>query len=632
MRENHVLAGRYQLLEKIGSGGMADVFHAHDLVLKRDVAIKILKNQFTDDAQFVNRFRQEAQAAARLNHPHIVAIYDVGQQDGCYYIVMEYVAGETLKDMISRRRSLPVAEALEITLQIAQALHFAHQNGLVHCDIKPANILIDRYGRVRVADFGIARAVSSATMAHTSSIVGSVHYLSPEQARGSLVDARSDIYSLGVALYEMLSGKLPFTGDSAVAIAVKHLQEEPRPLADHVHLPQFVEAIVDRALTKDVIYRYQSVEQLTADAEKALQLLRQGKTAVGAEELPTQFISGVRHNTMVIDRRQFKSQKTAAAGVEQNGDGRRGRFRWLILAGLLLLLLAGFGTGMYLVYGNFWSARDVVVPDVVGKDATTAIAMLQSEKLNASISEQVNDKVKPGFVISQDPPAGSRVKEQRRITLYISKGAEATYVPDLRGLGKDEAVNMLTQAGLLLGRVSERESAGDKPGTVIDQSLRANSQTTKGTTVDIVISAASRMSVPDLRGLTVGDARQKLEGMKLKLGNVDEVPADSYPVGTVVTQKPLAGGEIPVGGTVDVAIARQAQPTVSRQTVVVVDVPAGGTARQTVQIVLTDNDGRRVVYDEVHKPGDHIEKTVQTAGTGKIQVFINGTLVQTQQI
>lgn len=622
---NRTLDNRYTILEHIGGGGMADVYRAHDKLLDRSVAVKILRSQFTNDDEFVTRFRREAQAAAKLSHPNIVNMYDVGCDDETYYIVMEYISGETLKEKIQANGPLPVELAIRISLEIAEALEHAHQNNLIHCDIKPHNILVTRSGRIKVTDFGIARAVTSATMTHTGTIIGSVHYFSPEQAKGSAIGAKSDIYSLGVVLYEMLTGTVPFVGETPVSIALKHLQEEPKPLRDiNPSIPPLAEAVVLKAMAKEPEARFANITEMIEDLKLAQNYLRDDQTRrLSREDFPTQILPRVTVNE--IDANNIEPVQDGQI-TQQNGKPRK----WLW--GLLALLLLGFAIGAFLAYGKFWSASEINVPNVVGKQVEVAKNILTGQNLRVSVSETFNDKVPSGQVVSQYPEAGSTVKEQRTITLFVSKGGEITVVPDLRGLNRRDAELQIKNAGLQLGYVDEQFA--DVPAdTVVSQNPRPPAQVNKNTAIDLVISKGSgprKIMMPDFRGSPINTVNTQLESLKLKLGTTTEVASDKYPAGTITGQNPAPATETTEGTTVDFTVAK-GNAGAAKRAVVQIAVPEGA-AKQAVQIVVTDSNGRRVVYENVHKPGDKVEKTIEGVGQVRVQVYINGILLQEQTI
>lgn len=620
---NRTLDNRYTILEHIGGGGMADVYRAHDKLLDRSVAVKVLRSQFTNDEEFVTRFRREAQAAAKLSHPNIVNMYDVGCDDETYYIVMEYISGETLKERIQANGPLPVELAIRIALEIAEALEHAHQNNLIHCDIKPHNILVTRSGRIKVTDFGIARAVTSATMTHTGTIIGSVHYFSPEQAKGSAIGAKSDIYSLGVVLYEMLTGTVPFVGETPVSIALKHLQEEPKPLRDiNPSIPPLAEAVVLKAMAKEPEARFANITEMIEDLKLAQNYLRDDQTRrLSREDFPTQILPRV-------NEKDVNNIEPVQDGQMTQANGKPRKWLW----GLLALLLLGFAIGAFLAYGKFWSASEINVPNVVGKQADVAKNILTGQNLRVSVSETFNDKVPSGQVVSQYPEAGSTVKEQRTITLFVSKGGEVTVVPDLRGLNRRDAELQIKNAGLQLGYVDEQFA--DVPAdTVVSQNPRPPAQVNKNTAIDLVISKGSgprKLMMPDFRGSPINTVNTQLESLKLKLGTITEVASDKYPVGTITGQNPAPATETTEGTTVDFTVAK-GNTGAAKRAVVQIAVPEGA-AKQAVQIVVTDSNGRRVVYENVHKPGDKVEKTIEGVGQVRVQVYINGMLLQEQTI
>lgn len=619
---NRTLDKRYTILERIGGGGMADVYRAHDKLLDRSVAVKVLRSQFTSDEEFVTRFRREAQAAARLSHPNIVNIYDVGCDEDIYYIVMEYISGETLKERIQRAGQLSIESAVRIALEIAEALENAHQNGLVHCDIKPHNILTTKAGRIKVTDFGIAKAVTSATMTHTGTIIGSVHYFSPEQAKGAAVGAKSDIYSLGVVMYEMLTGTVPFNGETPISIALKHLQEEPRPLREsNPDVPPLVEAIVLKAMAKEPDQRFNDISEMITDLRLAQNYLRDDHTRrLSREDYPTQVLPRI---TPPAGDGEVKTQQPVAARTRSKA--------WIwALTGLLMV---AFVTGAFLAYGKFWSLNEVVVPSVVGKQVDSARNILTDKNLRVSVVESFHDKIPAGQVISQNPEAGSTVKEQRTINLIVSKGGEITVVPDVRGLNRRDAELQIKNAGLTLGRIDEQFAPNTVADTVINQNPRPPAQVVKATTIDIVISKGpepKKLALPDFRGSPLSTVGSQLESLKLKQGKVTEAVSDKYPAGTIIDQNPQPSTEVSEGATVDFTVAKGTSGALKRA-VVQVTVPEG-PQRQPVQIVVTDTNGRRVVYDNNHKPGDKVEKTVEGTGTVRVQVYINGVLLQEQTI
>lgn len=546
-----VLDGRYALEALVGSGGMADVYRAKDQLLERTVAVKILHQQYENDTEFITRFQREAKAAARITHPNIVNVYDVGVAEGRHYIVMEYVPGRTLKERIKEEGPVPVPQALQIARQIAGALAQAHANNLVHCDIKPHNILVMPDGNVKVADFGIARAVTESTMTYNDNIMGSVHYFSPEQARGTMITPKSDVYSLGVLLYEMLSGRIPFDGNTAVSIARKHLEEDPQPL--HMiapGIPPVVEALVTRMMAKDPAQRPDS-SMLVQDIVRAEQMMRSD-----TEALPAFDPDATRVLTPVEAQEIGALAEAEEDAVPQEGEVRPFFRTKKFKFGLLLILLLGFFTGFFLSFGKFWSSVEITVPDVTGKQMTLARQILEDQHLRVTVAETYDASVPVGVVVSQTPEAGTMVKEERAITIYVSKGGEELEMPNLRGLNQSDAIDKLQQMGLRLGSAYETFSDEDS-GTVISQDPRSGTRISKGQTVDITVSKGQKIkkvSVPDVKGVPVDRARTIIEGSSLSVGGTSEQES-TQAAGTVVSQSPAAGTEVDAGSSVRLVVS-----------------------------------------------------------------------------
>lgn len=559
-----ILARRYELQELIGGGGMADVYKAQDKLLDRAVAVKILHQQYANDAEFVEKFRREATAAAKLAHPNIVNIYDVGEDGGSQYIVMEYVSGPTLKEVIQQKGCLEPIEAVRIAKEIASALESAHRNNLVHCDIKPHNILVMPDGHIKVTDFGIARAVSASTMTYSGSVMGSVHYFSPEQAKGTVITTKSDVYSLGVVLYEMLTGQLPFNGETSVSIALKHLQEEPVPIRQlNPSIPPVLEAIVQKAMSKDPADRPSSTE-LYADLNQAKAMLADrgiSQEAVSNDPFATRMIPRITPEMMAEQR----SERPA-----KNPTGSRGDYQpqyqpqeeksifksKSFIAVLVGILFMGFFVGSFLSFGKFWSSAEINVPDVVGKSSVVAQQILEDKNLRVKIVEANDDSVPAGQVVSQYPEAGAKVKEQRLVTITVSKGGQELTMPDLKSMSRSNAEEKLKKMGLKIGAVFE-ENAKEPAGTVINQDPRSGSKITKGQAVDITVSLGEKkkeVTVQNYTGLSVDSAKSNLEANGLSLGGISE-ETSTKPKGTVIGQSPAAGSTTTEGGSVSLIIS-----------------------------------------------------------------------------
>jgi serine/threonine-protein kinase len=429
------LANRYRIGERIGGGGMALVYRARDEQLGRDVAVKVLRGQFGTDEEFIRRFRREAQNAASLSHPNVVQIFDVGRDDDQYFIVMELVEGQTLKELIQRQGPLPIAEAVRISAEILGALEHAHTNRIVHRDIKPHNILISRDGHAKVTDFGIARATTTDTVTHTGSIMGSAHYFSPEQANGQPTGEKSDIYSMGIVLYEMLTGTVPFTGDRPTTVALKHIRDRVVPATQlNSEVPVELDEIILRALEKEPEDRYPSAAAMRQALEQFAEDHAAGRTHMPSGDFPTMDLRAMRRH---------KPRRLAERADEEQEDEPQGRSRvWLWVAVIALLVVGVVGGGLYALV-RFTEVPEVKVPDLKGMDFTQAQDELRSLKLVPRVLNQTNNDVPAERVIDTEPPGNTMVKVGRDIVLKVSRGPDQKALPDVRNRHVDEARALL---------------------------------------------------------------------------------------------------------------------------------------------------------------------------------------------
>ena len=499
--ESIVLGGRYEVEEELGRGGMAKVYRGTDTVLGRPVAVKILAPQFTDDPSFVNRFRREAQAAARLNHPNLVSVYDTGSDDGVHFIVMEYVEGRTLADYLAGGGRIMPQRAIEIAEAVSQALTAAHAQGVIHRDIKPGNIMITPSGDVKVADFGIARVIAGAeTIAQTAAVLGTAAYLSPEQAQGQPVDQRSDLYSLGCVLYEMVAGRPPFTGDSPVAVASKQVLEQPVPPSKlNPDVSPQLDAVIMRTLAKNPANRYGSAEEFRQDLERA----RRGESVEATPLLPesaaTQVLSRPRgRDTMVLPLQEPDQNRT---------------WVWLVV----LLVLAALGIVLFFVAKNLFSSNEppatqqVVVPKVVGlqlADARTALEAKGFTVPDNGITRIADATKDPGLVVTQDPPEGQQVDKGTAVHLTVVKAPGDVAIPSVQGLAADQAQALLKAAGFNVVP-AEEASADIEAGKVTRTDPPEGTSQPSGSDVTMFVSTgAGTVSVPEVTCLSFGQAQK----------------------------------------------------------------------------------------------------------------------------
>lgn len=614
-----ILDERYELIEKIGSGGMADVYKAKDILLDRIVAVKILHSSFAEDNDFIVRFRHEAQSAGKLSHPNIVGIYDVGCDGDVHYIVMEYVEGETLKQYIQNHPNIPIDTAVRIAIEIGYALEEAHANGIIHCDIKPHNVLLTRTGKVKVTDFGIARAINSSTVLDKQSILGSVHYLSPEQAAGDKITAKTDIYSLGIVLYEMLTHHLPFEGETAVSIALQHMQGDiPRPTKYNPAISPMLEECLLTALQKDPDKRYDTVSDFISELKIA-----QGFTTTIYKPASHDFTA----MTRPIPKKEVRTHKVQReTKLTRFITNLPQKYIWIGMAVLFIICFAW----AFFSFGNFWSSENITVPNVVGKPVEVAETTLKKLDLKVSVDEIASDDVPAGQVISQTPAAGTNVKARRIIHLTVSKGGSAMLIPDLKGLTLEQAKERLDKMGLTLGAV-ENGNDPDKPSDVIiSQSPESSAKATKGTRVNIVINMKQKVHVPNVVGMTLADARNTLLSMKLSVGTINASDGTSTDDSSaiIISQDP-AGGESTSSNVVNLTVGKKKSQT--KTGTVNISIPKGGNARQ-VEIYVTDDSGKHTAYSGKAAPGSTVSKDVSGSGNVHVQVVIDGSVVQDREL
>lgn len=575
--DNIILGNRYQLQDLIGVGGMAKVYKATDRLLQRDVAIKILKDQYAEDNEFVKKFSNEALSAARLTHVNIVSVYDIGEDliEGkkIHYIVMEYVNGETLKDLIDRKKIISNHDIIDYSIQISQALNQAHSSNIVHRDIKPQNILMDRYGLLKVTDFGIARVSTNATITYTSSILGTVHYISPEQAKGKFVDEKSDLYSLGVVMYEMATGKVPFDADNSVGIAVMHIQDEPEsPIKLNENLSPRLNDIIMKLLEKDPQKRFKNANELIRALEdNSYDIGFVSKSDTAKIEKPedvteTTFIPVV-EDKKKKEKVQEKKEENEAVYVTPTEDSenkenknKKKRKIWPFI----LLLLVALASGIYYVKSS--NSNMIQVPTVLNLSEDEAVEILEDKNLKANISRYAqSNNYEPGKVMEQDPGPKTKVKKNSTINLVISEGREVK-VPDLSGMTLDQAEEKLKELDLELGKTSTDFSESVKKDTIIDQEPRKNEKVQAGSEVDVTVSLGKEepeiknVKVPRFVGNYEEDAINIAVENKLTVGNITYKYSDKYEKDVVMSQSIPANTQVAENSTIDFVVSNGKNP------------------------------------------------------------------------
>jgi serine/threonine-protein kinase len=606
-----ILGDRYELIEKIDEGGMSIVYKAHCRILDRIVAVKILKEEYSRDKSFVEKFKSEAQSAARISHPNIVNIFDVGQENDVHYIVMEYVAGKTLKDLIREEAPLSVDKAVNIAIMICDGVNHAHEKGIIHRDIKPHNILITEHGMVKVADFGIARAMTNATITYGNNIVGSVHYISPEQAKGEIINRTADIYSIGCVLYEMLTGKVPFTAESPITIALKHIHDQPpSPRLINDEIPPALEGIIFKAMEKVPAHRFPTAEHM----RNALLNL-----------------NGELVNTYPVKKAGHRS---AAFPIEEGEDVMVKKRRKIKPAGVAIIAIAivGLLSGIFFVMGGNLFGEEIPVPEVEGLTYMQAQELVKKQGLELNVyHQQYDDEVEKDVIISQDPRKGMKVKKGRQINVVVSLGSELVPVPNVTGISKQDAIIRLSDKGLNLVPAEERYDDKYDKGIIISQDPESGDKVESGTNVKVAISKGKqpeKVSMPDLKGLTVEKARQKLSDLKLLLGdNIKRQESTQYYANQISEQDTAPGVLVDEGTTINVTISTGPGPT-QRTKTLEFKVPSSQPYYK-VEIKVTDARGERNVYSELHRGGDTVSVGITYLGAGTADVYFDGEKYKT---
>lgn len=636
-----VIGNRYEILEKIGEGGMATVYKARCNILKRYVAVKVLREEYTTDEEFIKRFNTEAQAAASLTHPNIVSIFDVGHEDNIYYIVMELVQGKTLKEIINEDGVLPWKWSINIAIQVASALETAHKNNIVHRDIKPHNIIITEDGIAKVTDFGIAKAVSNSTITAFGTTIGSVHYFSPEHARGGYTDAKSDIYSLGVVMYEMLTGRVPFDADTPVSIALKHMQEKPvEPIKLNPSIPLAINKIIMKAMEKEPSLRYQSATEMLKDLSMALKDPEGEFVKSNAETLQyTQRVPVLGEEPQAEVKSKNKKGKLAIY-FEKHPTAKK---VWITVIAILLVILipiAGFfGVQAVLKAGL---PKDVKLPNFVGQTIEEAKATLGKEKLTLETEEVYNDEIEIGKIISQDPPfsEGATVKENTIVKVKISKGPEIVKMIKVVGMKYEDAERQLKDdLHLNVEKIEETSKTVEKE-YVIKQEIEEGKDIKVGETVKLYVSIGTglkEIAMPYVIGDTEEEAKKKLEGLTVTVVYEEDmsktdgrVLKQSIEAGTTIEEKTKVTITVNKIEEIKIGVVKlNLKSFLGSESEIKLD-ENGQEIDPTVNVKITVND--EPIYNDTNRKDEtNIEAEVSGKGTVTVKVWINDIKKTTKQ-
>ena len=642
-----ILNGRYEIIRPVGYGGMAEVFLAHDQLLDRNVAVKMLRDQFLEDKELLEQFRREAKSAARLVHPYIINIYDVVSEGNNQYIVMEYVDGVTLKEYMQEHK-LSLNSVLEIGVRLADALQHAHSHNIIHCDIKPQNILIDKNMNPKIADFGIAKMVTNQTMVYSKSVMGSVHYISPEQACGGKITASSDVYSLGIVLFEMLTGQVPYMGTTAVSVAMMHVEKPVPQLKDFMEkVPDGMQEIMNKALAKRCEDRYANAGQLRRDlmnlkmklfpfsSEDYHQELGQVKPseqpcADNADDGATMIMKPVRreqHLETPAAPEPMEGTAPLPQPAEQGEKGLKGfmkrkKLNYTKLMVLITACVVAISLVAHFIFNR--NLAEIDVPNVTNMTVVEAQKLLEEKQFKVELEEKYGDpeKFKPGTVMQQSPKAGEKRKQGSLIILTICKGAELKAVPDVTGMSLGKAEQTLADAGFKVGKITRRHEENGKNGAVLSQSPKGMDKAPKGTGIDLVVNEGDK-DVPNIVGKNIDEAKGMLEQAGLKLGEIKKVNDAGAKKNVVLACNPGVGSKLNEGAAVSITVAAGSGEKKSAY----VDFVVPGNKPCNVQIVLNDENGRATIYAGTQNGGVRLRQKVDYLGSARVQLICDGKML-----
>ncbi len=639
-----VIGSRYEILEKVGEGGMATVYRAKDNVLKRYVAVKVLRDEFITDEEFIRRFNTEAQSAASLTHPNIVSIFDVGHEENIYYIVMELVQGKTLKEIINEDGVLPWKWSINIAIQVASALETAHKNNIIHRDIKPHNIIITEDGIAKVTDFGIAKAVSNSTITAFGTTIGSVHYFSPEHARGGFTDAKSDIYSLGVVMYEMLTGRVPFDADTPVSIALKHMQEKPTPpIKLNPSIPFAVNKIIMKAMEKDISLRYQNATELLKDLSLALKNPEGNFVKSNAESMQyTQRVPTLGEERKMENTENKTEYKEKTGGHISSKPTKAKRILMIAIIACILILIpiiGFFGTQLILDAGQ---PKDVDLPNLIGKTYEETKELLKDTKITIETEEEYNEEVEAGKIFWQEPSyiEGYQVKENSNIKVKISKGTEMVVMKKVVGMKFEEAEALIENELHLKIEKKEETSKTVEAGVVIKQTPEEGEEVKAGSTVEVYVSTGTgikQLSVPYVIGDTEEDAKKKLKDLDVIIVYEEDTTKIN---GRVLKQSLEAGTTVDEKTKITVTVNRieaiktgtinlNLKSLLGSRATIEID-ENGNEINPTVALKITVND--ETVYSSTHRKDEtNITANVSGKGTVTIKILVDDVRIDMRQ-
>ncbi|MBS4207669.1 Stk1 family PASTA domain-containing Ser/Thr kinase [Bacillus sp. FJAT-50079] len=592
------ISGRYKILRMIGGGGMANVYLALDMILEREVAVKILRLDFANEDEFIRRFQREAQSATSLTHPNIVSIYDVGEEGDIYYIVMEYVDGMTLKQFIQQYHPIPIEKSLDIMKQLTSAVAHAHENHIVHRDIKPQNILIDHHGQVMITDFGIAMALSATSITQTNAVLGSVHYLSPEQARGGMATEKSDIYSLGIVMFELFTGRLPFSGESAVSIALKHLQSDtPSPTRWNPDIPQSVENIVLKATAKDPFLRYNAAEEMEEDLETALDPERQNDPKFTIPEdvdatraipvITNSHLHSASHDTVLHTK-----EKEKPSGAKKQPPTKKKRKKWPWLVGIFMTLLLLAVVFFSFILPAIRDAQIVVVPDLSEYEYDEAVMKLSELGLKLGENHDIiHEEIPEGSVVKTEPKANEEVKKGSSVDIYVSSGKEKFPLADYTGRQFDSVVSILDPVKFKSIKKDARYD-DSAVGTILEQNHEPGEVVPGETDLVFVVSLGpKKMTLRNLSGYNADALESYEESTGFEIVIAGEEYSDSVAAGLVISQTPAPGTELINGDKVTVILSKGQEEIPPQTKVVSITIPyepAEEGMEQEVSIFVQD--------------------------------------------